>query len=190
MLAFLGILSGIVFIVGDLPYIRDILKGTTKPHRVSWLVFFVLDAIYVANQLALGATNSLWLVLTWTLIAFFIFLLSIKHGVGGFSRFDIFCLTGAVAGLLLWVLLQNPTASLFCSLFVTMIAFVPTLKKSYLQPATETKISWLTAALSGLLAAISVGAWEYKLLILPIMSFLASAAIYATLVLRSDYKAN
>ncbi|MGH9858085.1 MAG: hypothetical protein ACRD4B_09610, partial [Acidobacteriota bacterium] len=63
-----GVLSALVFIAGDIPYLTDTIKGTTKPQRVTWGVVSLLNGIGFANQLASGATNSLWLFGTATLM--------------------------------------------------------------------------------------------------------------------------
>lgn len=188
MLAFLGILSGLVFIAADLPYIRDIVRGKTQPHRTSWLIFFILNCVNVANQYASGATNSLWLVIASALLTFIIFVMSIKRGVGGLEKLDIVSLLGAVTGLLLWVVLDTPFASTVCNLSVVTIALIPTLKKAYHSPNSETHITWLIASFSGLLAALSVGAWNYQLLVLPLHDFFVQFSVYMVLVLRGRAK--
>ncbi|MDB5163675.1 MAG: hypothetical protein JWS12_292 [Candidatus Saccharibacteria bacterium] len=185
MFALLGILGGLVFIVADIPYIRDILRGKTKPHRVSWFLFFILNATNVANQAASGATNSLWLPIAATIITFGIFVLSIKRGMGGFAKLDILCLVGALTGLLLWAVLKTPLASLLCNLAVATIAVIPTIKKAYSRPDTETHITYLIASISGIIAAISVGSWNYRLLLLPFHDFLIQFIIYLVLITRS-----
>lgn len=190
MLTLLGILGGLIFIIGDFPYIDDIFKSKTKPHRVSWLIFFILDLIFLINQYALHATNSLWLIYAWTSIAFLIFILSIKKGVGGFAKLDVLCLIGALIGLLFWALLKTPLISLYCNLIVSAIAFVPTIKKSYLDPSSETKISWFTAALAAVLATVSVGKLNYQLLALPILSFTATITIFGILVYKDSVRYN
>lgn len=45
MSQFLGLVSGLVSIICYLPYIRDILKKTTKPERASWLIWTALGSI-------------------------------------------------------------------------------------------------------------------------------------------------
>ncbi len=178
MLAIIGLMSGIIYIIGDIPYIRDIIRGKTKPHRVSWLIFLILNIIFLINQIALNATNSLWIIVAWIIVTLLVFLLSIKKGVGGFTKLDILCLFGVVVGLILWNIFDNPILSLMCNAIVSILAFIPTLIKTYIHPHTETSISWFTASLSSLLAAISVGTLDYKLL-LPSISFVACFTIFA-----------
>ncbi|HEY4964112.1 MAG TPA: hypothetical protein VIH90_05445 [Candidatus Saccharimonadales bacterium] len=189
MFEFVGVLSGLIYIVGDIPYIKDVIKGRTKPQRISWALFFGLNVINLANQIALNAHSSLWLIYSWTLVTFIIFALSIKKGVGGKSRIDIICVSGAILGLILWALLKTPLASLYCNLLVGIIAFIPTIKKAYVSPGTETKISWLTATIAAVLSTISVGRGDSTLLLIPVCSAILSGTIFTILVVRGHKRA-
>ena len=35
----LGVLAGVASVVNTVPYIRDVLRGTTRPHRGTWLIW-------------------------------------------------------------------------------------------------------------------------------------------------------
>lgn len=184
MLAFLGLLSGLVFLIADIPYIRDIFRGKTKPHRVSWFLYFVINAVNVANQAASGATNSLWLPIVSTVITFGIFILSIKRGMGGYTKLDLLCFVGALAGLFLWFVFKTPLASTIVNVIAITLAVVPTIKKSFTHPETETAITYLIASTSGLLAALSVGSLNFRLLLLPAHDFVIQIVIWLILVSR------
>lgn len=182
--AFLGILSSLVFIAADLPYAIQTYKRKVQPHRVTWFIIFVLNIISFINQAASGASNSLWIFGAAVIGTFSIFILSISRGVGGYSKLDIAALVGAAIGLLLWWLLGTPLASIFSNIVVSIIALVPTYIKSYHNPKSEPKFPWLIAAVSTLLAAISVGKLDYKLLILPVYSTIVQAGLFILLAVR------
>ena len=40
----LGVLAGLVGIADRIPYVRDTVRGLTRPHRGTWLIWGVLDA--------------------------------------------------------------------------------------------------------------------------------------------------
>ncbi|HUD07312.1 MAG TPA: hypothetical protein VMR34_05500 [Candidatus Saccharimonadales bacterium] len=185
MFAIIGIIGGIIYILGDIPYILDTVKGKTKPHRISWLLFLTLNLIYLANQWSLGARSSLYLVVSWILITLVVFLLSIKKGVGGFAKLDILCLSGAIIGLLLWWILKTPLVSLYCNLLVSTLSYIPTVKKGYFKPNTETHLSWFTTSVAGIFGSISVGKLDAKLLVVPVYSVIVSTAIFSLLVIRT-----
>ncbi len=184
----LGILSAIVFIIGDIPYIRDTKSGKTKPQRVTWGVVLLLNAIAVANQYASGARNSLWLPLAAVFVVGYIFLLSIKKGVGGHSKLDITALIISMLGLVAWVVFDNPHMSILANSIVAMAALTPTFVKAWKYPETETVTAYSFGAVSALLAAISVGELNFWLLILPLQACIMQVIIVAILGRKSSTK--
>lgn len=166
----LGVLSALIFIIADIPYLRDTIKGKTKPQRVTWGVVVLLNLIGFANQYAAGATNSLWIFGAAAIMTCAIFIASIKKGVGGHSKLDVFSIVAALLGIVLWQLLDSPLYSIFANIFIGTVALIPTFAKAKKHPETETKITWLLGVVSVFFAALSVGAWNWQLLILPLSS--------------------
>lgn len=187
--ATLGILSAIILLVGDTPYLIDTIKGgRTKPHRVSWGIAFLANIIGFANQWASGATNSLWLFGAAVIIVGAIFLASLKNGTGGHSKNDAIATVVCLAGLCLWVAFNSPLFSIFANLGVAFIAITPTFAKAKIHPETETKIAWLMGAISSLLATVSVGKLDVQLLILPGASVLFEGYMVYLLYFKANQK--
>ena len=177
MLAALGVFAGILSLIANIPYIIDTIKGKTKPHRVTWGIFFLLNLIFLANQLAAGATSSIWLVVAFATSTFIVFSLSVKLGIGGTSRLDILVLAGAMIGVVIWQLLDAPVASIIANLTVAAIASIPTYKKAWAHPETETTISYSVGAIAAAMSAISVGKLDFVLLLLPVYSVVYQSSI-------------
>lgn len=186
MLAVVGLLGGILAFVANIPYITDTLKGRTKPHRVTWGIFLVLNVIFLANQSSVGAINSIWLVIGFILSTLTIFILSLKYGVGGYNKQDMVLLLGALLGVVLWVTTKSPSLSIFSNLLSATFAYIPTFNKAWKNPITETKIKWLLGSIAALLSAISVGKFEIIILLLPIYSFVTQGLIYLILNRHRD----
>ena len=55
----LGVLAGLVGIADTIPYVGDTLRGTTRPHRGTWLIWSVLAIVVCLSQRADGASWSL-----------------------------------------------------------------------------------------------------------------------------------
>jgi hypothetical protein len=179
LFSILGLLSALIFVVADIPYLRDTIKGTTKPHRVTWGVVVFLNVVGFANQFASGADNSLWIFAAAVVMTTSIFIASLKNGVGGQSNSDIFSLTTCSLGIILWLVFKDPMFSIFANIFVGFVALLPTYKKTKKDPDSETKITWLLGTLSTMLAAISVGELNLLLLLLPVSStFLQGYMVY------------
>jgi hypothetical protein len=184
-----GLLSGILPIIGAYPYIRDELKGKTKPHRMAEFIYAVLDSIAFVSQLAKGATWSVILPGVGTVEMTIGFLLSLKYGMGGTSKKDIAALLLAATGLILWYFTRQPLTALFIVIGVDMIATALVVIKTYSHPHTETLSAWFLSFLAGLFAAAAVGHWSFTLQIYPLDVALGNGAICATILLRRN-KAN
>lgn len=185
MFTALGILSGILLIIADLPYAWHTYTGKIKPHRTSWSVIFGLSIINFSNQWASGATNSLWLYGAGVLMIGLIASLSLKHGTGGTSTFDIICMLLAVAGILLWLALKSPLASILSNIVASTVALLPTFRKAYLHPDSERHSTWIIASFSCMLAAISVGSWNVQLLLMPLQGSIIQLVLFSVLTYRT-----
>lgn len=117
----LGILSAVVFLIGDMPYLLDAIKAKIKPHRVTWGITALMNGIGFGNQLASGASNSLWLFGAATLMTGAIFLASLKNGVGGHTKSDIICLIICLLGVALWISFRAPLYSIIAALIIDVV---------------------------------------------------------------------
>lgn len=184
MLAVIGILGGVLSLLSNIPYVINTIQKKTKPQRVTWGIFFILNSIFLCNQMAIGATNSLWLIASFTVSTFAIFCLSIFYGVGGYTKRDLGILAGSLVGVALWLGLDQPVFSVIMSLIVAILASIPTFIKAYKDPASETAIKWLLGGVAAFLTIVSVSKIDLVIL-LPLLSFMTQIGIYITISVRS-----
>jgi len=180
----LGVLSAIIFLLGDTPYLLDTFKKKIRPHRVMWGVVALLNVIGFANQYAAGARNSLWLFGAGSLMTAAIFFASLKNGVGGYAKLDIFALIIATAGIILWQVFDSPLLSVLANALVAVVALVPAFIKAHKFPETENGIAYIGGLIGSSLAAISVGKIEFTLLLLPVTSTLLQVYMVYLLYVR------
>jgi hypothetical protein len=188
MYAAIGILAGILSIIMYLPYIKDTIKGITHPHRASWLIWSSLGLIAFFTQLAKGATNSLWMTAAQTLGTLLVFLLALKLGVGGFNKRDKISLLVAALGLMIWLFTKEAAYALLITIAVDAIGAGLTAIKAYEMPESETLITWILSAVSGLLGAIAVGKPSFILMAYPLYVFLANSWVIAGIYLGHKRK--
>lgn len=164
----LGYLSGALIALSCIPYIIDIFKKKTVPARATWFIWGILLTIAFFAQISEGGTWSLITTAIDWLGVILIFALSIKYGVGGTKRIDIFALIGAGVGLLIWYLTSNALYALLITIFVDFMGALPTLIKAYKEPETETWYAYLICGVGGILGALSVGSFDFSLYIFPL----------------------
>ncbi|MEK7577296.1 MAG: hypothetical protein AAB492_01590 [Patescibacteria group bacterium] len=169
------------------PYIRDILRLKTKPQRVTWFIYSVLGSISFFSQLAKGASNSLWLPGVITVNVVIIFLLSLKYGVGGFSKKDYIVLCIAALGLLAWNVTNEAAIALYIVILIDASATYLTIEKSYKYPETETVILWIFSSIAGLFSLLAVGSFNIVLISYPLFIMVADGSVAATVLLRNKY---
>lgn len=188
MLELFGYLSALFSAACYLPYIRDILRKTTKPERASWFIWTVLGSIAFFSQLAKGATNSLWLTGVETVGVTLIFLLSLPYGVGGLKKRDIIALIVAVFGLVLWLFTKDATYALFLTILVDGAGAILTVIKAYETPGSETLSTWLLAGIAGILSTLSVGSFNLILLSYPLYIIVINFAVIIAMELGKRKK--
>ena len=82
----LGVLAVLVGIADTIPYVRDTLRGATRPHRGTWLIWSVLAIVVCASQRADGATWSLLMAGAQGVLTSLVFFLAIGGGEPGGGR--------------------------------------------------------------------------------------------------------
>src|SRR6476469_2442376 len=99
----LGMVAGVVAVACTVPYVRDILRRSTVPHRGSWLIWATLEVVAVEAQRADGARWSLVPLVAQALGTCLVFALALRRGSGGLSRVDLALLVLAGLGVTGWL---------------------------------------------------------------------------------------
>jgi hypothetical protein len=145
-----------VGVVGYAPYIKDIWKKTTKPDRIAWLIWtFEYTALFFA-QASAGALWSLWLVGLQLVGVAIIFGLSLKYGVGRFTRSTYLLLVIISASLVVWNMTDSAALAIIILLAVEASGVIITAVKTYKSPGSETLSFWYLIAAAGLLGVLAV----------------------------------
>lgn len=132
-----AIVAAFLAIVGNVPYIRDVLRGKVQPHAYTWLVWTLVTGITFFGQLAKGAGIGALPTAASEVFTLAIFLLSLRYGFKNPSRSDKVFLALALLGLIPWMLTNDPTLSVVIAVGIDLVAFVPTLRKTWQRPETE-----------------------------------------------------
>ncbi len=146
-------LAGVLAICAAYPYLRDMLRGETRPNIVSWSIWALAVGISAAAQLVAEPSWSAALVV----VTFFVDITILSFGIFGygyreFRWWDGLCLVLSLTALILWRLSGDPLIALGFAIAADALAFAPTYIKSYREPQSETPITWVLFGLSGLAA--------------------------------------
>ncbi len=157
MKEFFIIISTIVAIGAIVPYLGDIVKGRTKPRISTWLIWTILTSIATAAAFVAGEYRTALYSASAAIATGLVVVLGAKNGDRLFDRFDLFCLAGAVTGLVLWALFNSPEVALAAILIVDFIGALPTLRHGWTKPYDET---WHTFAIGGLGGGLALAGLE------------------------------
>lgn len=178
------VLAGIISIISVVPYFIDVVKHKTKPRIVSWFTWTVLTVIASAAAFSDQAYASAFLTLGGSIATASIVMVGLKYGDRNFERFDIACLAGAMAGLVLWLMFGSPEIAIIATLIIDFIGALPTLKHSWQKPQEETASAFIISSFAAFVSLFAVEQIGISNLSFPLYLFLMNAAIAATIVLR------
>ena len=175
--ATLGVAGGLAGIADTVPYVRDIARGSTRPHRGTWLIWAVLAVVATLSQRADGASWSVLMTGTQAILTGLVFVLAIRHGEGGMGTRDLMLLALAGVGVIGWIIARQPVVAVGCVIAADLTAFVMMTPKVKADPDSETLSTYALAAGGGALAAGAVGMADVSLLLYPVYYCVANGAM-------------
>ena len=130
----LGVMAGVLAVADTIPYVRDTLRGTTRPHRGTWLIWGVLAIVVCFSQRADGATWSLIMAGAQALVTSLVFILAIHRGVGGVSAVEAVMIAIAMGGVIGWFVADEPIVATVCVVAADLIGVAMMVPKTYRDP--------------------------------------------------------
>jgi hypothetical protein len=132
-------LAAALSVVGAYGYIRDTLRGNTSPNRVTWSLWGIegVLAFSVEIQQHVGLAALMTLMLGLVPCAVVVASFRNPNGVWKLGVFDVVCGAVSVGGLIFWAFINEPTVALFSFVVADQMAALPTIRKSWLAPSTE-----------------------------------------------------
>lgn len=172
----LAIFASLVGIVGAfLPYLRDIFLKKTKPHAYTWLIWTITQGTAVAGLwYGKGDWGSLALSVG-TVFVFIVFLLSLKYGTRNITKSDTVILIAALLAVVVWWQLHSPWLAVLMVSVIDVLGFLPSFRKTFEEPWTETATSWTAFSLANILSILALN--EYNFLTLTYLIAITSAEI-------------
>lgn len=136
-------LAAALSLVGVFGYIRDTLAGTTSPHRVTWGLWGLegVLAFVVEIQQHVGLASIMTLMLG--LVPLVVVAASFRSPGSGWKIgvFDVVCGAISILGIVSWGFIHQPTFALVSFVAADTTAALPTLRKAWLEPSSES--SWV-----------------------------------------------
>lgn len=185
-----AIVASILAIIGNVPYLRDIIRKKVKPHPYTWLVWSLVSCIVFFGQLAKGAGIGALPTAASEIFTIIIFFFSLQYGFKNISRTDTVFLLIALSGIIPWILTHDPTISVIIAVTIDAVAFVPTIRKTWLYPQTESPLLYATNVFRHILMLFSLQAYNVATMLHSIVMIVTNSimTIIITRRIRSDVK--
>ena len=121
---------------GAAVYLRDTLRGTTKPNRVTWLLWAVAPLLAAAVELSEGAGLRALPTFMVGFMPLLIFIASFHNSASVWKvrRMDYACGAVSVVGTVVWLVTRNGVLAISAAIAADFLAGVPTLMKSWTHP--------------------------------------------------------
>ncbi len=185
MKTFLLVLSVLITITSVIPYIRDILKGTTRPNIASWITWTLLTLVATIAEFAAGEYVTAIFTSAAVIETLLVVILGLKYGYAKYSRFDAICQIGALSGFIFWFLFNSPAAAVIAVVTIDLIGALPTVRHSWLKPDEETWLTFAMAGIGGLLAIFALTTYNWTSLTYAVYIVLINAVITFVIIYRT-----
>lgn len=169
--AVLALASNLAF----LPYIRDILAKRTQPHLYTWLIWCITQGTAVAGLWYGGGGIGGWALTFGLLLVTAVFFLCFPYGTKNVTRSDTIVLVGALAAVLVWWQLHEPVLAVLMVSAIDALGYIPTFRKSYTEPWSETILTWAIFAVGNALSILALA--SYNLLTVPYTATILTANV-------------
>ncbi len=186
----LGGIAALLALLSSFLYIRDILRGNTKPHTYTWLIWTIVTWIVFLGQWNSGGGAGSWATGVSAIVTTATLLLSLKGGYGtkDITKFDKICLILALTAILPWLIAKSVLWSVILSTIIDLVAFFPTMRKTWHAPKSEPLGSMYADAVKHTLSVFSMGNYSLVNLVYPISILITKLVIIGEIVFLRKFK--
>ncbi|MDB5169722.1 MAG: hypothetical protein JWN82_118 [Candidatus Saccharibacteria bacterium] len=136
------------------PYFRDILRHKVQPHPFSWFIWGFAASLIFVLQILHGGGPGAYTTLTVAFISFIICILASRQVDRiTITRHDWMMLGVALIALGVWLLVDQPTLAMLLLVSADMFGFIPSIRKTWQRPYSETLTMW---AINGFRHGLSI----------------------------------
>lgn len=143
-------------------YLISTLRGKAQPNIVSWSLWSLTALIAFAAQIYKGGGSEALVTLAIAFGPLAVIAVAVLKRAQSLTltRLDVWCLSLAIAGIILWIRTKDPLLALLMSIVADILASIPTVVKSYLTPQTESAAAYSLSIISMIVTLLTVRQWN------------------------------
>ena len=167
-------------VVGMTSYIADTLRGRSHPNRVTFALWSVAPLIAFAAQIqkGVGLTSLLTFMVGFGPLLVLLASFVDRQAYARVTRFDLTCGVLSIVALVAWQVTGNGNVAIAFSLLADLLAVVPTIRKAYVMPHTETAMAYLCSGISAVITMLTITDWDFATASFPVYIACMSTVLY------------
>jgi hypothetical protein len=152
-------------LIGTIWYIKTIIYGGTRPNLVSWFIWALAPLVGVFLQIKAGAGLSFLstFMAGFSPILVIIFSLIKRNTFWKVTTFDVICGFFALLSLILYIITNKLSISIIFAILSDGLAAIPTVRKSWKFPETESGLTYALGIINHILALLIIKNWIFSI---------------------------
>lgn len=177
----LVLLSVAISMTGAVAYIRDMVRGKSKPNLVTWGLWAF--APLIATGAALSAHADVWATVRIFISGFgpllvFVSAFVVSQSYWKLSVFDYACGALAIMALIAWLLADSPISAILLAAIADLFATLPTIIKAWKYPETETMYTYFVGLFTASIVIPAIPVWNIENSAFQIYLLVANMALF------------
>lgn len=172
-------------ILAFLPYVLSILRGATRPHVFSWVIWGITTIIVFFAQLdAEGGVGAWPTGVSGSLTIFIAGLAYWKRADITITRLDWLFFAAALLSLPVWYFTSDPLWTVVILTTVDLLGFGPTVRKTYAEPWSESQVFYGMFVARNFFSILALERYSLTTLLFPAAMFASCVAFMAMVAHR------
>lgn len=168
-----------------IPYIREIFRGTIRPHIFSWVIWGVTTLLIFLAQLEDNGGAGTWPIGVSASITIFIaYLAYVKRADVTITRADWLFFIVALLSLPLWYWTADPLWAVILLTVIDVAGFGPTIRKAYQFPYSESLLFFGLFMLRNVLVMLALENLTLTTLLFPAVMLILCMLMMAIIAYR------
>jgi hypothetical protein len=185
--ALLAIVATILTVIGYIPYFRDIFLRKTQPHIYTWLIWAITQGIAVIGMWYGGGSWGAVALTTTLILVVAVFLLSFRYGTKNITTLDTILCVSALGAVFVWWKLEQPLLAVIMATAIDMIGYIPTMRKSFVEPRSETVSTWFIFVAANIISISALAEFNALTLTYIVSISIGNLIIAGICILRRRY---
>jgi len=181
-----AIIAIVLVIGGYLPYIQNVFSGKTKPHPFTWIISTLLNLLNFILYLQNGGGPGTFIMLTVLVMTSIILWKSLQNFNEMIVLSDKAFFISSLMILALCLVIESSQVSAVLATSTSILSFIPTVRKSWNSPHSETISTYVINSIRHILVIFSVSTFSIVTVFNPIAW--TSIGILFTITLMSRRK--